>query len=314
MGIMTDAQGPVAGGSPPVDAAVEAADAAARAAGVSLRELTNIEELAAVYRLFGRIWQPDPTNPPVTTDLLCALAKAGNYVVGAFEKDELVGACVGFFGAPGAGTMHSHIAGVSPAASGRGVGYALKLHQRAWTLLRGASVICWTFDPLVARNAYFNIVKLAARPVEYLPNFYGTMRDGINGSGESDRLLMRWQLDSPEVGSACLGTAPMLGAGAGAGAAYDGRVVSALASTPTGTPVVGSLDSPMVSVAVPRDIEDLRRSKPKLANHWRSAVREVLGGLLATGATVTGFDRLGGYVVTTHAVTGPPATTKVALA
>ncbi len=57
----------------------------------------------------------------------------------------------------------------------------MKLHQRAWAIARGIPVIEWTFDPLVARNAYFNIRKLGAMPVEYLPNFYGIMGDGING-------------------------------------------------------------------------------------------------------------------------------------
>ena len=161
---VTDLHRELAGTPVRADAAVQAADAAARAAGVQVREISALTELEAVYRLYADIWRPDPKNPPVTSELLRAFSKAGNYVAGAFDGDVLVGACVGFFGAPADEALHSHIAGVSGAARGRNVGFALKVHQRAWSLLRGVSAVAWTFDPLVRRNAYFNLVKLAARP------------------------------------------------------------------------------------------------------------------------------------------------------
>lgn len=82
------------------DAAVNAADLAARTAGVQVREVTEIGELEAVNRLYGTIWRPDPSSPPVPLDFLRALAKAGNYVTGAFDGPRLVGACVGFSAHP----------------------------------------------------------------------------------------------------------------------------------------------------------------------------------------------------------------------
>ncbi|HMF61600.1 MAG TPA: GNAT family N-acetyltransferase, partial [Vicinamibacterales bacterium] len=185
-----------------VSAAERAGLAAAASAGVQVRELRELAELDQVYRLYDSIWRPDPKNPPVTTELLRALTKAGNYVGGAYDGDELIGACVGFFAAPAEVAMHSHVAGVSGAARGRNVGFALKLHQRAWALQRGVTAISWTFDPLIRRNAYFNLVKLAAQPMEYLTNFYGFMDDGINNGDDTDRLLVRWQLDAPEVATA----------------------------------------------------------------------------------------------------------------
>ena len=142
---------------------MQAADAAALAAGVTVREVADLVELEDVVRLYSAIWGRD-ANPPMTVELLRAFTKAGNYVGGAFEDGRLVGACVGFFHAPAEDALHSHIAGVAPSLNGRHVGFALKLHQRAWALLRGVSEIAWTFDPLVSRNAYFNLVKLGAQP------------------------------------------------------------------------------------------------------------------------------------------------------
>jgi predicted GNAT superfamily acetyltransferase len=197
----------VTGADPVLEGAVQAADVAARAAGVSVRELTAIADLNGVVDLLGAIWRRTE-SPPVTVELLRAFTKVGNYVAGAFDDGRLVGACVGFFHGPTGGTLHSHIAGVAPVAAGRSIGFALKQHQRAWALLRGVPEIAWTFDPLVARNAHFNLVKLAARPVAYLPDFYGPLPDAINRGEASDRLLLSWRLRDPAVELAGSGVWP----------------------------------------------------------------------------------------------------------
>lgn len=291
---------PVAAAEPRVDShvdadldrAVQAADAAAQGAHVAVRELTELADLERVVALYARIWGRD-ANPPMTLELLRAFTKAGNYVGGAFDGPVLVGACVGFFHAPAEDALHSHIAGVAPETAGRSVGFALKLHQRAWALLRGISEIAWTFDPLVSRNAYFNLVKLAAEPVEYLPNFYGAMADSINGLDDSDRLLVRWRLRDPAVVAACAGA----GVSAVAADEISAGAAVALGMSENGTPVPGRLDARTSLVAVPADIAALRVRDPELAQRWRSAVREALTALVGDGARVTGFDREGWYVV-----------------
>jgi predicted GNAT superfamily acetyltransferase len=265
------------------------ADRAARAAGVVVRDLVTIDDFGAVCRLFHDIWRPPVDSPLVTTELLRALTKAGNYLAGAFDGDRLVGACVGFFGAPADGAMHSHIAGVDASMAGRSVGFALKLHQRAWALRRGVGVIAWTFDPLVARNAYFNLAKLGAVAAEYLPDFYGGMDDEVNGGDETDRLLVHWDLDAPSVVAACAGRPHVV---------PHQHAAVALGRTASGGPEPGTLDAATLLVAVPPTVAALRATDPHTAKEWRAAVREVLGGLLTDGARVAGFDRAGWYVLT----------------
>jgi predicted GNAT superfamily acetyltransferase len=270
------------------------ADAAAAVSGAQIRELAEMADMHRMTALVQDIWRPEPENSPVTADILRALAHSGSYVAGAFLGDELVGACAGFFAPPASLSMHSYIAGVSARAAGRHVGFALKLHQRAWALSHGVATITWTFDPLVSRNAYFNITKLAAAPVEYLPNFYGAMDDGINAGDDSDRLLVRWRLGTDAVVRACQGNPPDIRAAdlraAGAAVVLD--------ADPAGLPVPGTADNtPIVLVRVPPDIEALRASDGDLARCWRRAVRRALGPLIAAGGRVTGFDRTGWYVV-----------------
>lgn len=249
-------------------------------ADLRIEELTELTDLAAVARLFDTIWTPDPAAGLATADLLRALTKAGNYVAGAYDGDEMVGAAMAFFGPPRERILHSHIAGALTTL--RGVGYALKLHQRQWALERGVTTIEWTYDPLVSRNAYFNLAKLGAVPVEYLPNFYGAMNDGINTGDDTDRLLVHWDLRAP-VGA----PVPSL-----AGA------VVALDRDPSGHPVVtGAPASGTLLVATPPDIEALRTADPAAASGWRVAVRSVLAPLMDAGARVTGYDRSGWYVV-----------------
>lgn len=280
---------------PEIDGAVRAADTAASAADVSVRELIELTEFDAVASLYVDIWGRDG-SPPMTLELLRAFSKAGNYVGGAYDGERLVGACVGFFHAPAEDALHSHIAGVSSAVAGRSVGFALKLHQRAWAMRRGVSDIAWTFDPLVSRNAYFNLAKLAAEPVEYLPNFYGAMVDTINGAGDSDRLLVRWPLRGPAVAAACAGTRRSVAAAAELAA---GAVVGVSIGA-DGGPMPGRLDADTVLVGVPADIEALRRSDPTVAARWRLEVCEALSGLVRDGARIAGFDRAGWYVVRRH--------------
>ncbi|HUA27961.1 MAG TPA: GNAT family N-acetyltransferase [Streptosporangiaceae bacterium] len=271
------------------------AEDASRASGVQIRELTEMSDLIRLCALVDDIWHPNPSNPPVTAELLRALAHAGNYVAGAFAGDQLVGACAGFFSPPATHAMHSHIAGVSLSLLGKHVGFALKLHQRAWALDRDVTTITWTFDPLVCRNAYFNIVKLAALPARYLPDFYGEMDDVINGGDDSDRLLVHWRLAADSVDSVWQGASP----GADATVLRAAGAWVALDADAGGRPVIGDADpgNGTVLVRVPSDIETMRRHDRAAARGWRRALRQVLGGLMTDGGQVTGFDRSGWYVV-----------------
>lgn len=268
-----------------------AARAAAAAAGVEIRLLSTVSEFATVTALFQSIWTADDDRAPVNVETLRALSKSGSYVGGAFDGDELVGACFGFFAAPERRALHSHIAGVSQRMRGRNVGFALKAHQRSWAIGEQLDEISWTFDPLISRNAYFNLVKLAATPVAYHRNFYGQMSDALNGGDDTDRMLVTWYVHDPRVAAACRGEheAP--------------AELDALEAEPLLT--VGADDGPVrhastarfVRVSLPHDIESLRATEPGHATRWRLALRETLGDLLDGGARVLSYDRSGAYTI-----------------
>jgi predicted GNAT superfamily acetyltransferase len=189
--------------------------------------------------------------------------------------------------------LHSHMAAAVPGAADRGIGTALKLHQRSWALEQGLRTVVWTFDPLVRRNARLNLTKLGAVGVEYLPDFYGDMPDEVNHGDPSDRLLVRWELDSDRVAAAAAGgntaatTAALLAAGAVVGLTTDA----------VGRPVVTRHSGAVTLVAAPADISALRRSDRSAASAWRQALRAALHEPVAAGATVVGLTTEGDYVV-----------------
>jgi predicted GNAT superfamily acetyltransferase len=233
-----------------------------------------------------------PGEPAMSSDILKALAHSGNYVSGGYVNGKLAGGLVGWFGGvpPGDLHLHSHILGVLPGSGAHGLGFELKQHQRRWCLERGVMVIEWTTDPLVRRNAYFNLTKLGARVNRYLVNVYGEMTDGINAGEESDRLLVTWLLE------AARGPEPDLKELRRDGAA------AVLSVGDAGEPVAAgsTISSARVLLCqVPDDIVALRRTDPSLARAWRVALRRAFTDAIAAGYEVRGATRSGWYVLET---------------
>jgi predicted GNAT superfamily acetyltransferase len=247
--------------------------------------------MQALIELFDDVWGTNVATRPVGPEHLRALVHSGNYVSAAYDADSMLGGAVAFFGPPAERTVHSDVVGVRREARDRQVGYALKLHQRAWALERDVCTITWTFDPLVSRNAHLNLTRLHAVGVDYLEDFYGDMADSINHGQGSDRVLVSWPLTAPDVVAA-------VGGDPSVPTRTAGEIASLLADV-DGRPVLRPVDpaTRRVRVAIPDDIEAVRRADPSLALGWRHAVRQAMGAELAKGAQITAFDRGVGYLM-----------------
>ena len=281
--------------------AAASASRALAAAGIEVREVSSLPDLGRLRDVFDEIWRPLPTDPLVTLDQLVAWAHTGQYVVLADDLKEphrpVVAASVGFLAAPIGRTLHSHITGVLGQGRGRALGYAIKLHQRAWALERGLDTITWTYDPLIRRNAWFNLAKLGALPTRYLVDFYGRIGDALNGSDESDRLYVSWRLGTPSVVTACEGRSAALPVGT----MLEAGVPRLLSVGPDEAPELVDVRVPpgheLGLVQVPVDIEAIRAENQVLAERWRRALREVLTGALDAGDRIAGVGRDGWYVL-----------------
>ena len=279
------------------DASRPGAGLASRAVGeaeVTIDLARSEQDARAAVAVLAQVWPREDGVEPLPPELAWAFAHSGNYVALARCRDEVVGAAVGFRGIDELGALlHSHITGVLPACQGLGVGYRLKQHQRSWALARGLDRVTWTFDPLVARNGYFNVVKLGAELTNYYVDFYGPMDDGVNTGDETDRCLVTWRLGSPRAAAAATGSFTT----ADIGAARSRGAVEVLRRDDAGRPQVRLDPSGLRLVQVPTDVVDLRHRDPALAMSWRLALREVLVAASADGLEVVGVDRDGWYLV-----------------
>ena len=200
-----------------------------------------------VAEVFDRVWG---VRSMVSPEIIVATVRNGAYASIARLDGQVVGGAFAFVGhtLPGASSanLHSHAAGVLPSASGLGIGEALKRHQWRWARDNGFATITWTFDPLVRRNAWFNLVKLGAYVLGYYRNFYGELADGINAGEQSDRLLVRWDVDGGHEWS-------------------NGAVIEAKAGD--------------VLIETPADITLLRAHDRTAAREWRDRQRGAFEGV-----------------------------------
>ncbi len=121
-------------------------------------------------------------------------------VLGSYEGNRMVGVLFGFTALLNGRPYHySHITGVAKEYQSRGVGYKLKLAQRKFVMGRGMSLVKWTFDPLQAGNAYFNIGKLGGVCRTYTRNLYGVLNDSLNRGRLTDRFEVEWWIKSWRV-------------------------------------------------------------------------------------------------------------------
>ncbi len=249
---------------------------AARSAGVELRALDRLADFDGAIDVMTATWGPHQLLP---REVLVALAHSGNEPWGAFDGDRIVGFVLGWAGVDHEGLhVHSHMLAALPDRRHRGVGFALKLAQRAVALDRGIHVARWTFDPLVARNAWLNMGKLGAVADRFGRDFYGEMTDDLNRGDRADRLVVRWDLDADPGPRPVPPDVPAVLAAAG----DPDRPEPHLEAWPPAAEV---------AVEIPRDHLALRGADPALGARWRDAVAETIERALAGGAIVTAFDR-----------------------
>jgi len=163
-----------------------------------IRVLETPSDLAQLCSLIGDVFgDPVPNVVDMTGSLL-----AGGVCIGAFDDGVLVGGVWSFAGCDGNGPYHhSHSLCVLPSHQGRGIGAGLKRFHADWCRERGIDRIRWTFDPLMAGNARFNLNRLGAVGDRWIEDCYGSMPgklDPAARTGEqapSDRLSVTLYLE-----------------------------------------------------------------------------------------------------------------------
>jgi len=231
---------------------------------IEVKELITLDEQRLAREVFDEIWPLEGMGTEITPNLLQAMVHSGAYLAGAFVDGKIAGAAFGFASIEPEIHLHSHMAATFNKYRDKGIGTLLKNHQYTWARERGYKSITWTFDPLVRRNAKLNIVKLGVDIIGYYPNFYGNMPDALNAGDDSDRIMVRWDLED---------------------------------ETPLARPLVSKYPEDCIRIAIPEDITELRRTDPAKAKEWRQNVRLVFTKALANKRELVGFSENNEYIL-----------------
>jgi predicted GNAT superfamily acetyltransferase len=287
---------------------------------IAIRDLRLIDELIQLKAVEKAVWAMDEEDAiPLT--LAIALKTAGNIFVGAFdqakatnqkpgdqkagsgaaekdkqekdkqEKEKLVGFAFGFLGREhGQTTIHSHMLAVLDGYRHLDLGALLKQAQRERALAMGIHEMTWTFDPLQSRNAHFNFAKLGVVAETYKVDFYGPETSSVLHRNGTDRLWVRWMLDSRRVRDRIAGKS-------GRTETMDGlRLLAPLVRFDgKGKPVRAELGEALgrerVGIEIPGDIMAVEQADMGLAREWREATRWAFRESLKAGFVVSEYCR-----------------------
>jgi predicted GNAT superfamily acetyltransferase len=227
---------------------------------IEIRQLFDRPEFEEAVQLQKVIWGfADIELLPVR--LFVVANKVGGHAFGAFDRGRMIGFCLAIVGLKPGGVvyLHSHMLGVLPEYHNCGAGRRMKLAQREDAMARGIELIEWTFDPLEIKNAYFNMERLGAVVRRYVDNQYGTTTSHLHGGLPTDRCIAEWYVSSPRV-QAIL-----------AGDSFPRDVRE--------------------TIAVPADIDRLRREEPKCAREVQKGIGDRFHRFFDQGMEVVGFER-----------------------
>jgi predicted GNAT superfamily acetyltransferase len=230
---------------------------------IQVRKLETLIEQNLGRQIFDKTWAMD-SGTEITTNLLQAMVYSGAYLSGAFIGDKCVGAAIAFPATIKGLHLHSHMTAVLDNYRDQGIGYALKIDQWFWAKINSYNEITWTFDPLVARNAKFNLIKLGVDISSYHPNFYGDMPDALNAGDESDRVMAIWKVAGER---------------------------------PVSKSVITNPEKSDTLIKIPEDIVAIRREDISESLKWRHKVRGEFMRAFKKGGKVVGLSANNEYVV-----------------
>ncbi len=241
--------------------------------GYEIRRIHTIDEFKACVALQKEVWGTD-FSEVVPAAILWAAQEVGGITAGAFDAEgHLAGLVFGLTGVQDGRLVHwSDLLAVRPGLRDRGLGVRLKRFQRDELLRLGVGVVCWTFDPLEAKNAYINFARLGVVAQEYHPDLYGRTDSPLHHGIGTDRLIAMWEIDGARVRRRLDGDEPPPTADDVAGV----PIVNEPRSGPHGLeclePDLG-LDAECVRITIPADIQALKARSPERAAEWRARTR-----------------------------------------
>lgn len=237
----------------------------------------------ACVELQREVWGLADLEITSAIQLIATVHAGGLLLVAEAAGEGVVGFAYGFAGwAEGAPHLHSDMLAVRPAWRGRGLGQRLKWAQREAALARGYRLVTWTFDPMRPLNARLNLRHLGAVAREFLRDLYGRTSSALHHGLATDRLLARWELESPRVRRLAAGrAAPAPTAELRPAAPINETRLSG--GLPVSSDPRLDLDAERLRLLVPADWDAVCRGDMALAREWQQLARRAFEACFARG-------------------------------
>jgi predicted GNAT superfamily acetyltransferase len=235
---------------------------------INIRRAVTVDDYRACQQAQKRAWEISDDGYLIPIATMVGANLHGGLVVGAFQPNgEAVAMSFAFLGRiEDHLCLYSQLTGVVPEHQSRGLGYQIKLFQRQVALSEGIDRIAWSFDPLQAGNAHFNLARLGAQARRFVENMYGPRTDRLSAGAPTDRLIAEWELASAPpalLPFESVSELPRL-------LELSDKPREGL--IPLGLSPGALLTSPRLLLEVPIDITALRSEDPETAETWRSLV------------------------------------------
>jgi predicted GNAT superfamily acetyltransferase len=228
---------------------------------VQIRRAQGVEDYLKVLEIEKEVWgYADAADLAAVPILMIANRFGGAVLVAENPEGRMIGFAMANLGWTSEKKLFwwSHMTAVVDEYRNRGLGLLLKLRQREEALASGIDEIQWTFDPLQAVNAHFNLHKLGVIVRHYEENVYGYSSSLLHQGLPTDRFVAEWRLKS------------------------DPR----------------KRDSPeTILLEIPENINELRRTDLASARAWQDRIREACQRYFREGYVIVDFAD-GRYILT----------------
>lgn len=246
---------------------------------IIIKPLTELFEFVEAIEVQRLVWnRTDYSLIPPT--IFKSFSKNGGSVIGALTELEdgttkVIGYAIGFLASNADGMLyhHSQQVAVLPEYQQLGIAYKLKEAQKDFVKSHyNLTVMTWTVDPLLSKNAFLNYHKLGAIGRLYWANYYGFREDTLNSGLETDRIEVEWYFSEPE----------------------QSMIASVKKNLPNDFPCFDYSESgdylninfennPFIGTCIPRDLVKTKEKNLKLATNLRINFRNLSQTLIKNG-------------------------------
>lgn len=244
-----------------------------------IRETNSLDELRRIEKLQSVILGYPETHV-IGSNELSTIKKNGGATLIAYDEqsEKAIGFLISLVGFQN-GEIYQHLLlmGVLTEYRSIGIGFELISKQIEYVKRQGIEYITTYIDPLEGGFSKLIIGKFHGKAIEYFPNLFGSDLGGMNMGLDADRLVVKLDIQSNVIRSSSelsLDSDSFVD---------NSSVINNTALRMGFREIINynfNIDSQLILVELPYDIQKIKMRDMKLAQDWRLKIRDILETLI----------------------------------